>query len=202
MNHEYITQVDESKPTISPSHTSPKNSILVPFVIALCAALIAVVSFFLPYICASEEYGEYLENQGDRQAFSSGDMTYRDMKSLSLFEYAKIYFQEGKEIFHNETTGIFYGVLMSSSGVLSLLILFSVLRKRPILAFILNAVLGGICYMVYWDFTDRGIMPDNSRVWGISFYMLYACVATIALSTIWMFIEKRKAKKEVKVMAA
>ena len=172
-----------------------KNKLPISFIIALIVSLIAIVSFILPYISSTEKYREYLESQGDKHASDSVDMTYRDMKDISLFEYAKTYFQGGKEILHDETAGIFYGVLMSSVGVFSILVLLAVLRKKPILTFILNALLGGVCYLVNWDFVDRGIMPSSNYVWGISYYMLYACIAVIAFCAIWMFVAKRKIKK-------
>ena len=173
-----------------------KIKLLIPFIIALIVSLIAIVSFFLPYISSAEEYREYLESQGDKHASDSVDMTYRDMKDISLFEYAKTYFQGGKEILHDETAGIFYGVLMSSVGVFSILVLLAVLRKKPILTFILSALVGGVCYLVNWDCIDRGIMPSSNYFWGISYYMLYACIAVIAFCAIWMFVAKRKIKKE------
>jgi len=91
---------------------------------------------------------------------------------------------------------------VTSIGILSLLLLLAVLRRKPVFSFILNAILGGACYLVNWDFVDRGIMPDSNRVWGISYNMLYACVAVIALSTIWMFIGKRQTKKEANAVSA
>jgi len=128
-------------------------------------------------------------------------MTYRNMKALSLFDYARVYFLGAEEIMGG-TMGTIYGVTMSSIGVFSLLVLLAVLWKKPILSFILTAMLGGACYLVNWDFVDRGIMPASNRVWGISFYVLYACVAVIALSAIWMHIEKRRMKKEAKAVPA
>ena len=176
-----------------------KNRLLIPFIIALIVSLIAIASFVLPYITSTKEYREYLESQGDKHTSDAVDMTYRAMKDISLFEYAKAYFQGGKEILHDETAGIFYGVLMSSVGVVSILVLLAVLRKKPILTFLLNALLGGVCYLVNWDFIDRGILPRSNYIWGISYYMLYACIPVIAFCAIWMFVAKRKLKKESSV---
>ena len=195
MENESTTKTGKSESIMNQNEAPPKSRILVPFIAALIASLLAVAAFFFPYISSTEEYGRYLELQGDEQAIASVGVTYRDMKNLSLFEYSKIYFYGAKEIRMDEAAGIFYGVLISVIGVLSFLVLLAVLRKKPILIFVLNAMLGGLCYSLNWDFTDRGIMPDSNRIWGISYYMLYVCVAVIALSAIWMFVEKRKVKK-------
>jgi hypothetical protein len=61
---------------------------------------------------------------------------------------------------------------------------------------------GGVCYLVNGDLVDRGIMPSSNYVWGISYYLLYACVAVIALGASWMFAAKREMKKEAKIVPA
>lgn len=186
---------------MSQNDTPRNNGMLVPFIIALIASLIAIAAFFLPYISMTDEYAKYLESRANEKAFETVDLKVGDMKELSLFEYAKTYFQGGKEIMRNEDSGIFYGSFFTSPGVLSLLVLLGVIKKKPIMTFIFTALMAGIVYMLNWDFVDRGIMPSSNGIWGISYHLYYPCAAVIALCAIWIFVLKRKMKKEKKASA-
>jgi hypothetical protein len=177
--------------------TARKNRILVPFTIALLASLITVTAFFLPYISSTEDYAKYLASRADEHPFDTVNITLGDMKDLSLFEYTKIYFLGGQEIMQSEFAGIFYGALISSIGILSLLVLLGVIKKKPIMTFFFTALMAGVCYNLNWDFVDRGIMPGSNSLWGVSYYLFYICAAVIALSAIWMFVAKRRMKKEM-----
>lgn len=90
-----------------------------------------------------------------------------------------------------------YTVLYSAVPLFAVLILLAALRKRPILTLLCDLLMGGTIWIINWDFADRGIMPDSDRLWAIAYYLYYPLAAIIAICAIWMFIEKRKIKKEV-----
>ena len=172
-----------------------KNYITLPRIIAVLAALVAVASFFLPYISATEEYSEYIAAHADEKIYSSVDVTVGDLENMSLFTYAKVYMQGGEEIFRSAAGGYFTGGIYAAVGVFAVLTALAALGKKPILTFFMNAIMGIAFYMVNWDITDRNIMPDSNRLWGLSYHLYYPLVAVIAIAAIWMFVAKRKMKK-------
>ena len=77
------------------------NKIAPPRLIIIIAAICAVVLFFMPYISATEEYRSYLNSRADEKPFESVDITVGQMADMSLFTYAKTYFQGGEEFFRS-----------------------------------------------------------------------------------------------------
>ena len=165
--------------------------------IAVVAALIAIVAFFLPYISATDDYRERMQYFADDKLIDGVDITVGEMMDLSLFKYARVYQQGGDALLHSSGSGMIYTVLYSAVPVFAVLILLAALRKRPILTLLCDLLMGGTIWIINWDFADRGIMPDSDRLWAIAYYLYYPLAAIIAICTIWMFIEKRKTKKGV-----
>lgn len=173
-----------------------KNRLLLPHVIGMIISLVAIAGLFLPYIASTEAYGEYLKTLGPMKIYDTIDLTAQDTKELSLLEYSKTYYQGRQEIFRDDAEGIFYAVLFAAPGLLGLLTLICALRKRAIPMGILALLMGGVIYLINWDVVDRGIMPSADRVWGISHSLYYLCAAILFFCSIWLFIAKRKLKKE------
>lgn len=171
------------------------NKITIPRIIVILAAVCAIAAFFLPYISATDEYRTYLNSRASERPFDSVDITVGQMADMSLFMYAKTYFQGGEEFFRSQGDGIFYGVLLSSIACFGLLILLAALGKKPILILIFDILMAVAFYAVNWDFVDRRIMPDSNRIWGISHGLYYPIAVIIAIAAIWMFVAKRQMKK-------
>lgn len=174
------------------------NKIGLPRLIIIMAAICAIIAFFLPYISATDEYRAYINSRLDEKPFDTVDITIGEMADMSLFTYAKTYFQGGEELLRSKDSGIFYGILMSSVAGCAVLIILAALWKKPILTLIFDVFMAGSFYLINWDFIDRRIMPDNNRVWAISYHLYYPLAAIIAVCAIWMFVIKHKAKKEAK----
>lgn len=172
-----------------------KNYIALPRIIAILVAIAALAAFFLPYISATEEYSKYIATRADERIYSSSDVTVGDLENISIFTYAKVYIQCGEEIFNSAAGGYITGGIYAAVGVFALLTALAVLGKKPILTFITNAIMGIAFYMVNWDIMDRHIMPDSDRVWGLSYHLYYPIVTILAIVAIWMFVAKRKMKK-------
>ena len=54
--------------------------------IAVVAALIAIVAFFLPYISATDDYRERMQYFADDKLIDGVDITVGEMMDLSLFK--------------------------------------------------------------------------------------------------------------------
>lgn len=174
------------------------KKISLPRLIIIVAAICAIIAFFLPYISATDEYRSYINSRSDEKPFDTVNITVGEMADMSLFTYAKTYFQGGEELLRSKDSGIFYGILMSSVAGFAVLIILAALGEKPILTLILDILMAGSFYLINWDFVDRRIMPDSNRVWAISYYLYYPLAAIIAVCAIWMFVVKHKAKKEAK----
>ena len=168
-----------------------------PRLIAMIAALIAIVGFFLPFISATQDYREYMADQTDDKPFDGVDITVGEIMDMSLFKYARVYFQGGEAFFGSGGMGTFYGVLMCLIPGLALMVLLAAWRGKPVLTLILDLLMGGAFYIVNWDFVDRGIMPSGDRVWAIAHHLYYPLAAIIAACAVWMFIVRRRTKNTV-----
>ena len=103
------------------------NKITLPRFFIIIAAICAGVAFFLPYISATDEYRAYINNRSDEKPFNTVDITIGEMADMSLFTYAKTYFQGGEELLRSKGNGIFYGILMSAVAGFAVLIILTAL---------------------------------------------------------------------------
>ena len=53
----------------------------------------------------------------------------------------------------------------------------------------------GIFSLQNADYASRGVVPSANYDWGIAYYLVFAALAVAALAAIWLFVEKRQAKK-------
>ena len=176
------------------------NNTRIPQIIAIVVAVIAIIAFFLPFISATKEYSEYLDLRANEKVYSSSDLKVGDMKNLSLFDYAKVYLQAGKEIYRDQAAGTFYAILIGAVAVFAILILLFALGKKAIPTIIFSILMGIDFFLINWDFTDRRIMPDSNRIWGIAHYAFYPIAVILLICGIWMLVEKKKGKRQAPSM--
>lgn len=170
-------------------------------ILMIILSLAVVASFFLPYVVMTPEEMDYINANKYNKPFESVDMLGEDFANISLFKYAKVYYQGSQEIFRNSSNGTLYAVLFTAVPVLAILILLMALAKRPTLSFIFSALLGGLSYLINWDFLDRRIMPRSELQWSITYYLMYACAGVLIVCSVWLFIAKRKENKRLKESA-
>ncbi len=72
------------------------------------------------------------------------------------------------------------------------------LIKKSIGIIIFDLLTMGAFKIICFDFKDRGVIPSSSFDWGIVYYLVYVIGVIIIAGAIWLFIEKRKAKKLAK----
>ncbi len=174
-----------------------ENKLIVPKRIALFAAIVAIIAFFLPLVSQTEGSREYYMSRSDEKALESLNITFGDMLDISMFEYVRVYFSaEEAELHMSQGAGTFYGCLISSIALLALLIILCAMKSKPVLTLVFDAALAGIFASIVWDFGDRGIAPSSSLEWGIAYNLYYPIAVIIAVCAVWMFIVKRKIKKQ------
>ena len=177
------------------------KSIRFPVAIAFIIAGIAILGAFLPYVSCCDEYKlEYFDAHGDEKVYESSDLTFADCRELSLWDYARLYYQAGEEIFKEKPAGIFYAVLFLLPGAIGIFCMFWALCKRATPLILNSIAMGASLWIINWDVVDRGIMPSSDLVWGISHVLYYPCAVVIFVCGIWLFVGKHRIKKQQKRM--
>lgn len=182
---------------ITPEINKGKIVQLLPFLTALAGAVILVLAFFLPYSSAEKEYKKYLKEYSDSMYAEEINMTNEDVVGISMLEYARMYAVAAKIGTFKEQRfiGIICVVLISMIGVFSLLTLLSAALKKPIALIIFNGINFGVFRMLSWDLKDRGVVPNSSYIWGISYYLYQICAVIILIGAIWLLVTKIRMKR-------
>ena len=186
---------------MSQSNKFPQSRIRRPFLVVIIAAMAAILMFFMPYVTTVGDFRKSLETMGDKPVYETGDITAMGMMDMSLFEYAKAYYQSGKEIDGHESSNISGAIIYSSLGIMAILVFITVLMKKPVLIFILNICMGGVNYFMHSFVKYNGVINAYRAKEGVAFYAIYFCVAVIGIGAVWMFNEKRKIKKQNKLLS-
>ena len=166
-----------------------------PFWITLAGALLMAVMLFLPYATATEDFEKELMESPEQTYSMSTEMTNEEVVNLSLFDYLKIDCA-GMDYAVTKTVAIANLVIISVFGVFILLTILMSVLKKPIATIVFD-VLAIIAFAVInFDFSSRGIISNGKYNWGIANYLTYALGAIVIAGAVWLFIEKRKAKKQ------
>lgn len=171
-----------------------KNTIY-PFWITLAGALLMAVMLFLPYATATENFENELMESPEQTFSMSTKMTNEEVVNLSLFDYLKIDCA-GMDYAATKAVAIANLVIISVFGVFVLLTILMAVLKKPIATIVFD-VLSIIAFtVIHFDFSDRGIIPSSKYDWGIANYLTFILGAVVLAGAVWLFIEKRKAKKQ------
>lgn len=171
------------------------KDLLIPFIVTFVAALLMVSCILLPYAAATEDYTKRIDKYPDEVFFEDMDLTAKDLKNVSMVEYAHIYLAMSEQLFHDPAVGVFYAAFVGLIGGFSLIAALFALGRKPIPAIIFTVQAYGVFAMQNWDYTDRRVIPSNSYDWGLA-HTLFPIAAGIALiGAIWMLVKKVMIKK-------
>lgn len=180
-----------------------KNRTRLPQLLALVISVIAIVGFFLPYISMPDEYSSFIEaNQvfgNPDTPYEFSDLTYEDLKDISLFEFSKLAYQGRHEVSSDGKKGILIAGIYSLTGVLGLLGFLWAAGKRATPLVITSLLMGGAIALVNWAAEYDGLMSNPEMSWGVSHSLYYPCAAILFFCGIWLFVAKWKMKKEARV---
>lgn len=182
------------------NQTGNKNrKFLFPFLAMLIGSLMLVVTLFLPFASATEDYKERLEEYSDSMYVEELDMTNEEAINISLFEFARIY-SVAAEMGMSKGVSIACMVIIAAFGAFALLtLLFSVLKK-PIPAIIFNLLAFAVFRITKWDFEDRGVIPNSNYDWGMVQYICYIGIVVVMVGAVALLVVKIKDKKQRKAL--
>ena len=154
-------------------------------IISLISAIIMVLSLFLPYSSATPKHSEWIDEHPDTIVYKNLDLCAKDLKHISMIEYAKLYPNIMNE-------GIIYLILVAVIGIFSVLTLLFSFLKKPIATTVFSLFAYIVFLIQNCDYSDRGVIPSTSYDWGIGFYIFHIAFIFVLISSIITIINKKK----------
>ena len=143
-----------------------------PMLAILMCAVLLIISIFLPYMTAEEDFKEILEAA-------------EQDTSLSLLDFAQTYLEQ-----NDNTLAIIVGIL---AGLTVFAALLAVCRK-PLGVLIFGLLDTAWVVMIHMAFSDAGYGYKLA----IANKLIFVTCGGIVVSAIWMLVAKIKAKKDAK----
>ena len=160
-------------------------------IIALVAAVIMIVSLFLPYAAARPGFRQLIEMMPADMCIGNTDITMHSTLRVSMVEFLKIYGSSNE----GAATEQFCTILVVVMAVTALLVgVFSFLKK-PVPMLFCNIAAFAAFYLHNGNYADRGVVPGAEYRFGIGYY-LFAVAAIVAIAGGIFMLQDRKAKKK------
>lgn len=174
------------------------KALRIPYLITFISGALLLLMMLFPYASAKEGYKEILLKDADGFYAEEIEMTNKEAANISLGEYIVMYAEAAKQGIQKETS-IACVVIIAVFWALTVLTYIMAILKKPIGIVIFDLLAMCAFKIIHFDFEDRGIIPSSSYDWGIANYLTYIIGIVILGGAIWLFIEKRKAKKQVNI---
>lgn len=178
-------------------------------VILFAAALLMTASVFLPYLSATKEYAQYidetygylndlsdyLKEYSDEMPYYTGNMDIVKLKSVSIFDYSRIFYSLHSEIGGAASLGLLYVVPAALIAALPVIAALLALGRKPVGAIVFDVLAIGVFQM--WR-SGSAITDSDLYNWGIAYYMFPIAAAAAFAVGIWMLVRKSQLKKQMK----
>lgn len=172
-----------------------------PRLITVIGALLLLVMMILPFASAEKEYKERLKKYEDKYYVKEIEMTNKEAVNLSLVEFMKVYIYMAGDESSGTTSkqiAILCVGLISAYGAFALFTLLLALKRKPIGVILFDLLTMGVLWLIQFDFRDRRMIPSNRYHGGMAYYLAYVVGVAVLVGAVWLFVEKRKAKKAMK----
>lgn len=123
---------------VSGQNHERRNTLFLPFLIALAGVVIMVILLFLPYMTAVGDMVEYIEKNPDRVENEALELTASDFANVSVISVNKIITGV-----YGENDGTIATVIVSVFGGFMALTVLFVILKKPIAVIVLTCWLAG-----------------------------------------------------------
>ena len=173
------------------------KKLLIPSLVIAVAALLMVVSLFLPILSVNKEYKEKLDKaEGTVVELFGEDTKAEELKSISMVKFAKLMNAKeeasgGDTIASTVLTVMNY--LIAGFAVVTLVV---GLIRLPVVSIITDLVSTGF-FTVYLLLLMEGINRAK-EVYHLGFagYFFFIVAAIALVASVWLLIAKKKYKKE------
>lgn len=174
------------------------KTLCIPYFITFIGGALLLLMMLFPYASAKEDYKEILLENADEFYVEEIKMTNKEAVNISLGEYIMVYAEAANQGMQRETSIACVVIIAVFLLFVVLTYIMAILRK-PIGIVIFDLLAMCVFKIIHFDFEDRGIIPSSSYDWGIANYLTYVIGIVILGGAIWLFFEKRKAKKLVNI---
>ncbi len=171
-----------------------RNTLFLPFLIALIGVLIMGVSLFLPYMTAVGDIAEYIEQYPDRVEIEDLELTASDLANIPVVSVSNIITGV-----YGEDDGTIANVIVLVFGGLLVLTALFVILKKPIAVMIFDLLAGGVFFFLNFLMKEDFIAADK-YAWGIGYYATMIAAVVIFAGAVYLLVEKIKVKKQKKVL--
>lgn len=179
-------------------YSAKKNlsrKLTVPFIVALIGVLAMIIGTFLPYITATGQIAQYIEQNPDRIENEELGLTAQDLKNIPLLSVSKVITAA-----YGEKDGELANVILwVFGGFLVLAALFTVLKK-PVAIMIFDLLTCGtfsiLCYLL-----KPVLICADKYAWSIGYYTIVTAIAVVFSGAVWMLVKKINIKKQLKLMS-
>ncbi|MBE7058649.1 MAG: hypothetical protein E7387_06065 [Ruminococcaceae bacterium] len=185
----------EEKKEIMQQSKKAKNNLLIPFIVVLIGSVMLIVTLFLPFASATEEYAEHLQKYSDEMYAVGIDMKNEEAIDISLLEFIKVYAATADLGMSQDVAVVCLVIIFAFILFAILTVLFSVFKK-PIPAIIFNLLSFGVFWVIRWDFEDRGVIPSSNYDWGIAGTFCYVGIVVVMIGAVALLVMKIMTKKQ------
>lgn len=181
------------------NNMSKKNSLVVIISIVLLAGVLFLgATIFMPYVTATKDYKSRVAPYENVVIYGEVNMTYGDLMNVSLFDFARIYYEHGDEMWSDPSFRMVYVGFVVVLGALALVSALFAFFRKPIAVMVINLLSMGVFMLQRWDYMDRGVVPSDNYNWGIGYYIYYLIWIIVFVIAVILLVAKIKEKREMR----
>lgn len=188
---------DQHPETASTADKNKARPSTVATIVAIIAAAVLVVGFFLPYATATDDARARIEANPGISSSYMPSLKAGDMLDPSLFTYARGYLDLADSMSGSASQGFaLYAGLIIATGALSLIALLLASLRKPAGSLVVSLLDLGVLTLLSADFESRGVISaSNNLAWSYGHMLLFIAAAAVVAGSIWMIISRRMARK-------
>ena len=187
----YIPVQPAPQPAAPAAGLKGKLKMPLPNLIALIAAIVMVISIFLPYMAAKKEYAEMLDEYGSSVTIPGTDISAKDLAEVSLVEFAGIA-EAMAELAPDEGLEMI-PILVYAIAIFGIVAALFAYKQKPVLVIIPSVLVYGISAIFDAGIQESGALDMSVYDWGLAHTLIPLAVLGCLVGAIWMIVDKKKA---------
>lgn len=166
---------------------------LIPFILALLGSLLMIITLFLPFSTATDDFKAEINKNPDAFVYEAIDLKAKDVVNRSMVDYASVFSAMSNRLFYSNEGYIYVGIV-AAIGIFALIALISSVFRKAIPTIVFSILSFLVFAFLSFDFYYRGEIPNESYNWGFGYYMFYIATVITLVGAIWLVVVKCKNK--------
>lgn len=177
-----------------------KGSASIPALVAIIAAIVLCVSFFLPFTTVKNDSIVGNEFAKSFEVVEGSGVTVDEMANPSLVTWARAYKAYGEKLNStvssslNDYSMMFWVIVIAGVNA-ALALLFALLRKATPTTLFALACLALVSFACFYFESYGPVSSSAASVWAFGRVVTLGAAAVLAAAGIWLFVAKRKDKR-------